>query len=186
RYACLRHQLLGVTLRSLEPRRLLTRPEAGDALTLQRVDQPGDQRGLRPDHDQIDRLIARRRGQPFHVLGREVDDLSLLCDTGVPGCAEQLRALWRTTERADDGVLSSASPDHQDARRRQRALASSSAGMAASVWVLIVPREPSSTETFAIVGASGASTMVMKSYWPRTAHCSLTLTPSCSTSLFTS
>src|SRR5689334_5225274 len=141
-----------MALRSLEPGRLLTRPEGGDALTLKCVDQPGDQRGFGPDHDQVDRLIARRPGQPVHVLRRDVDDASLLGDPGVPGCTEQLRALWRTTERADDGVLASASADHQDARRRQRALASSSAGMAASVWVLIVPREPSSTETFAIVG----------------------------------
>ena len=55
-----------------------------------------------------------------------------------------------------------------------------------TVDLVIVPREPSSTETFAIVWVSGASTTVMKSYWPSVAHCSLTLTPSCSTSLFTS
>ena len=69
-----------------------------------------------------------------------------------------------------------------------RALARSARApeIAGSVWLFIVPREPSSTDTFAIVLSSGASMMVMKSYWPSVAHCSLTVTPSCSTSLLTS
>ena len=71
-------------------------------------------------------------------------------------------------------------------RGSDRAFARSADGIAASVWLLIVPREPSSTETLAIVLSSGASTTVMKSYWPSVAHWSLTLTPSCSTSLLTS
>src|ERR1044072_752710 len=38
----------------------------------------------------------------------------------------------------------------------------------------------------AIVFSSGASTMFTKSKWPSTAHCALTVAPSCSTSLLTS
>ena len=49
-----------------------------------------------------------------------------------------------------------------------------------------MPREPSSIETRAIVFSSGASTMFTKSYRPSTAHCAVTVTPSCSISLLTS
>src|SRR4051794_34790756 len=62
----------------------------------------------------------------------------------------------------------------------------SSMGIATSVSYLDVPREPSSSETRAIVLSSGASTTLMKSKWPSVAHCALTLAPSCSTSLLTS
>src|SRR3954451_14744439 len=62
----------------------------------------------------------------------------------------------------------------------------SSMGIATSVSYLDVPREPSSSETRAIVPSSGASTMLMKSNWPSVAHCALTLAPSCSTSWLTS
>src|SRR3954467_11700901 len=62
----------------------------------------------------------------------------------------------------------------------------SSMGIATSVSYLDVPREPSSSETRAIVLSSGASTTLMKSNWPSVAHCALTLAPSCSTSLLTS
>src|SRR5215211_651421 len=50
----------------------------------------------------------------------------------------------------------------------------------------VVPREPSSTDTFAITRSSGASTTLTKSYSPSVAHWFSTLTPSCSTSLVTS
>ena len=43
----------------------------------------------------------------------------------------------------------------------------SSAGIAAIVSLDVVPREPSSTDTFAIVVSSGASTMLTKSNRPR-------------------
>src|SRR5437899_137990 len=62
----------------------------------------------------------------------------------------------------------------------------SSIGIAVRVWYLPVPREPSSSETRAIVVSSGASSTLTKSYWPRVAHCAVTVAPSCSTSLLTS
>jgi hypothetical protein len=49
-----------------------------------------------------------------------------------------------------------------------------------------VPRDPSSSDTRAIVFSSGASTTFTKSKRPSTAHCAFTVTPSCSISLFTS
>src|SRR6201747_1660429 len=62
----------------------------------------------------------------------------------------------------------------------------SSIGIALSVSKRPVPREPSSSDTRAIVDSSGASTMLTKSKRPRTDHCCLTVAPSCSTSEFTS
>ena len=50
-------------------------------------------------------------------------------------------------------MLATASAYYQcpQLRQRQSALDRSSADIAAKVWLVIVPREPSSTETFAIV-----------------------------------
>ena len=62
----------------------------------------------------------------------------------------------------------------------------SSIGIAVSVSYWTVPREPSSSETRAIVFSSGASTTLTKSKRPSTAHCALTVAPSCSISLLTS
>ena len=69
---------------------------------------------------------------------------------------------------------------------RLERVASSSPDIAESVWLVIVPREPSSTETLAITFSSGASTTVTKSYWPSVAYWASTLAPICSTSLLTS
>ena len=49
-----------------------------------------------------------------------------------------------------------------------------------------MPREPSSSDTRAIVFSSGASTTLTKSKRPSVAHCALTVAPSCSISLLTS
>ena len=54
RHPGLRHQLLGEGLRALELGRGGARAEGRDAGLLQRVDDPGDQRRLGPDHDQVD------------------------------------------------------------------------------------------------------------------------------------
>ena len=65
-------------------------------------------------------------------------------------------------------------------------LMNSSMGIAGIVDICMVPREPSSIETFANVLLSGASTMLTKSYAPKVAYCLSTLTPKASSSLFTS
>src|SRR5919204_627139 len=62
----------------------------------------------------------------------------------------------------------------------------SSIGIADSVSYLAVPRDPSSSETRAIVCSSGASTMLTKSKWPSVAHWAFTVAPSCSISRLTS
>src|SRR5262249_47961320 len=177
------HQLLGVELRALQPGGLGTRAKRSDALGLQPVDQPGDQRGLRSDHHEVDVLVTGPSDQAVDVVGVDVETAGLRCDPGVAGGAEHLRTPGGARESAHDGVLAPTSADDENP---QSDFAKSSVGIAASVWLLIVPREPSSTETLAMVLSSGASMIVMKSYWPSVAHCSLTLTPSCSTSLLTS
>ena len=62
----------------------------------------------------------------------------------------------------------------------------SSIGIAASVSYFAVPRDPSSSETRAIVASSGASTTFTKSKRPSVDHCAFTEAPSCSSSLLTS
>ena len=52
------HQLLGVDLRPLEPGGRGARPEARRSRALERVDEPGDQRRLGADDDQVDPLAA--------------------------------------------------------------------------------------------------------------------------------
>src|SRR3954466_4975519 len=62
----------------------------------------------------------------------------------------------------------------------------SAIGIALSVSKRPVPRDPSSSDTRAIVVSSGASTIETKSKRPRTDHWALTVAPSCSTSVLTS
>ena len=85
----------------------------------------------------------------------------------LPGAHSSSGPVPGAPQRADDRVLAPAAADDEDpqvgSRSVYRALPSSSAGIAAIVWLVIVPREPSSTETLAIVLSSGASTMVTKS-----------------------
>src|SRR5439155_20844918 len=110
-------------------------------------------------------------------------------DAGVAGRAEQLRAGVGAAQGANDRVLAPAGAYDQNPHRDlsgYSALVNSSAGIAAIVSLVVVPREPSSTETLAMVFSSGASTTLTKSYSPSVAHWLSTLTPSCSTSLLTS
>ena len=53
-----------VQLRALEPRRRAARTEGGDALRLEQVDEPRDERRLGPDHDEVDGLLRPRRAAP--------------------------------------------------------------------------------------------------------------------------
>src|SRR6267142_3335565 len=61
----------------------------------------------------------------------------------------------------------------------------SSSGMAAMVIPAEPPRAPSSTDTREMVALSGASTIVTKSYGPRTAYCATTRAPIRPTSALT-
>ena len=59
----------------------------------------------------------------------------------------------------------------------------SSMGIAGILVICMVPLEPSSMETLAIVSWSGASTMLAKSYMPRVAYLKRTFTPKASRKL---
>ena len=63
RHAGRLHHLLGVDLRALEPRGLAPGPKHGHRGGPQRVDEPGDERRLRPDDDEVDARVDRRAGQ---------------------------------------------------------------------------------------------------------------------------
>src|SRR3990170_8923290 len=62
----------------------------------------------------------------------------------------------------------------------------SSMGVAGMLIMCTVPREPNSIETRVIASLLGASTMLTKSYFPRTEYCWSTLAPKASISLLTS
>ena len=62
-------QRLGVALRAFQSRRFRARTEGGDARAAEIVGEPGDQRRLRPDDDEVDRL-APAEGDDRAVIGR--------------------------------------------------------------------------------------------------------------------
>src|SRR3972149_9417537 len=61
----------------------------------------------------------------------------------------------------------------------------SSIGLAGRLIICTVPRDPNSIETRVIASLLGASTMLTKSYFPRTEYCWGTLAPKASISLLT-
>src|SRR3954452_24661839 len=117
------------------------------------------------------------------ILGADPQDARVRGNPGIAGRGEEVGRLRRAHQRADDRVLSSPASDDEEL---QIAPMKSSIGIADSVSYFAVPREPSSSDTRAIVCSSGASTMLTKSKWPSVAHWALTVAPSCSISLLTS
>ncbi len=127
---------------------------------MQRVDQPGDQRRLGADDGQAGVLALGERDEPLDVVGGDGDGARVGRDARVAGRAQDLGALGRAQQGADDRVLAPAAADDEDL---QSAAMKSSMGIAESVSKRAVPREPSSSDTRAIVVSSGASTMLTKS-----------------------
>lgn len=159
RHARLLHQLLGERLRSLQLGRRPGRAEGGDARRLERVDDADDEGRLGPDHDQVDAPIARQRDDRLDVFDPDLrEDLGVGPDPGVARRAEQLRRRRRARQCPHDRVLATATADYKCLQPVR-----SVAGIAVSVRLVIVPRDPSSTEIFAIVCSSGASITVTKS-----------------------
>src|SRR5215208_925051 len=187
-HAGLEHHLLGEPLGALQPGRGGRRPEGPDSRLDQRVHQPGDQRSLRPHHDQVDPFVAGGGDQGIDVVRIRVQDPGVGGDAGIARRAEQLRPLRRARQRPNQRVLTPPGSDDEcpQGPERQSPEMKSSTGMAVSVSYFAVPREPSSIETRAMVCSSGASTTFTKSNCPRVAHCALTVAPSCSISLETS
>ena len=143
-----------------------------------------DERGLGADDDEVDVLVLGEVRERGDVVDADVEGRGVRGDPGVAGRGEHLGRLRRALQRPDDRVLAPSGADDEDAHL-ERAM-KSSIGIATSVSYFDVPREPSSSDTRAIVLSSGASTTLMKSNCPSVAHCAFTLAPSCSTSLLTS
>ena len=125
------HDLLGERLRALEPRGLALGPEHRHALGLELVGEPGHERRLRPDDDEVDARLRRGGGQRHRVADVGVEPLRLRADARVARRAQQLRLLRRAGERADDRVLAPARADDEDPHLQSDAM-KSSIGIAAS------------------------------------------------------
>src|SRR3954447_17382885 len=114
----------------------------------------------------------------------------VLASSAMPGLPGAARTSGPCGERWSARTIACSRPPAPTTRTRgpgiYRLAMKSSMGIATSVSYRDVPREPSSSETRAIVLSSGASTTLMKSNWPSVAHWAFTLAPSCSTSLLTS
>ena len=101
------HHLLGERLGALEPGGLGRRAEAGDAGGAHGVGDPGDQRRLGPDHDQVD-AEAQRPGRPPPPGRRQVDACAVATSRAMPGlpgaaCTAVDRGVGQ--QRAHQGVL---------------------------------------------------------------------------------
>ncbi len=108
------HHLLREGLRALEPGGLRRRAEAGDAPRADGVGDPGDQRRLGADHDEVD---AEPLGQVRdRVAVDRVDRVELgdLGDAGVAGGRVDLLDAGVAGERGGERVLAAATADHQD------------------------------------------------------------------------
>ena len=94
------------------------------------VDEAVDQRRLGAHDDEVDALVGGRRRHPGHVGDGDVEQARVARDARVARRAQDLGALRRAPERADDRVLAPARADDEDL---QRLAMKSSTGMAASV-----------------------------------------------------
>src|SRR4051812_42178959 len=124
-------------------------------------------------------LVARRRPAGHHPRReKDVDDATARRGKRRPHLTRLRAAAAGQRDDSDDA-----------GRRRTTQLSelrNSSTENAVSVCSFALPREPSATETRAIVSASGASTTFTKSNGPSVAHWWTTFAPSSSTSRFTS
>ena len=112
------HDVLGERLGALDARGRRARAEAGDARRPHGVGDPGHQRDLGPDHDEVRRPAFGQRGD-----GGGVDDV----DAVLLGDRRRARVARRARQRGDAGVLrerendrvlTSTGTDHEDAHDR--------------------------------------------------------------------
>jgi hypothetical protein len=82
------HDLLGERLRPLDARAGLVGPEDRDVGRAQAVGHPGDQRCLRTDDDEVDRLAVSQLADHRRVRRVDVDEVGDLRDAGVAGRAQ--------------------------------------------------------------------------------------------------
>src|SRR5439155_25518958 len=117
RDALLRAQILHEALRAFERGRRRTRPERGDALAFERIDQPADKRRLWPDDDKIDRTLLAELDDAFGVTRGNRDALGVFGDAGIARRAVEPVNQGRRGDRPDERVLAPARPDDKDPHR---------------------------------------------------------------------
>ena len=103
-------------------------PNARMPAAVERVHEPGHERGLGAHHHEVDLALLGGRD---HVAVREALH-AVAGDAGVAGRAQDLGRARAAQERADDRVLAPARPDHEDALA-QSAEMKSSTGIAERV-----------------------------------------------------
>ncbi len=126
RHARSGHHVLGERLRALELSSVLGRSEDRDPGRAERIGQPGDQRRLRPDDDQIDADLGRQRDH--RVVVRDVDRTAndrlpvvrrmQHGDARVARGRHHLLDLRVLGQRPDQCVLAATRTDHQDLHGR--------------------------------------------------------------------
>ena len=89
------------------------RAEDGQALLGQPIGEPGAERILGPDHDQVDALVGGQAHQAVEVRGGDVDVARHLGRARVAGRAEHLADERRCGDLPAQRVLAPAGPDHQ-------------------------------------------------------------------------
>ena len=109
------HDVLGEGLRALDPGGGRARPEAGDPGGPHGVGDPGDQRHLGPDHDEVGLPALRPVGDGLRVAQVEPVLLGDGRGTGVAGSAGQRGDGGVLRQGEDEGVLTGTGADDQDA-----------------------------------------------------------------------
>ena len=108
------HDALGERLRPLEPRRRLRRADDGHAGLAEPVRQPGHERDLGPDDDEVHAAVERERDEPVDVVGRDGHVLGDVGRAGVAGRAEEVGAAGAPGEGEGERVLAPTGADDED------------------------------------------------------------------------
>ena len=111
------HHVLRERLRALDPSRRGRRPEDGDPGVAQDVGDARDERGLRPDDDEIDAERARQPEQALAVVGTTGWHVASAAIPGFPGAAWSSVSGGRRGEPPGERVLATARADDENAHR---------------------------------------------------------------------
>src|SRR5262245_35889681 len=90
------HELFRKGFAALNHRGLRGRSEYRQAACFKLIDDPGDERGFRADHRQVDARLLREMTQSIHIRGRYIDTTGRLRNTRIAG---------RAKDFADQGAL---------------------------------------------------------------------------------
>lgn len=111
------HHPLRERLRALELRRRLARSEHRHAVCAQGIRDAGDQRSLRADHDEVDRVLVRERGHRRAVERIDRDGGGVLRDLRRCRGDEDLVLRLLGSQSEDDRVLTSTGTEDENLHR---------------------------------------------------------------------